>query len=65
MLNDGAYRKLFIEKNLTNIECALIYRIYFQLFDYGKLCEVRNDKEFLEKTCDYFIENNEGKVGNF
>jgi hypothetical protein len=65
MLNDGAYRKIFIEKNLLNEECALIFRIYFQLFEYKKLCEIKSDKEFLDKTCDYFIENNEGKVGNY
>jgi hypothetical protein len=64
MLNEDNYRKILIEKKLNNEECALAYRIFFQFLLDEKLNELKSNKEFLDKVCDYFTTNNDGKVGD-
>jgi hypothetical protein len=65
MLNDDNYRNTFIEKKLNNEECILAYKLFFQLLPYEELNKTNSDKEYLNKVCDYFINNNQGKVGDF
>ena len=67
LLDDEAYNKIFKSKELKppfdNI--ILIYRIFFQLMNNKEIIEIKNDKKFWEEVSNYFLENDDNKLGYF
>ena len=63
MLNEACYKKTFIDKNLQSEEIILIYRIYFRLSNNEEILNIKDNNKFFEKTCEYFINGPEGKIG--
>jgi len=63
MLNGPSYKNIFYSKILPNPEVIIAYKIYFQLFNNESLLKIDDNQKFFEKVCDYFIQNDEKKIG--
>ena len=59
--------KIFHEKNLTSEQenIIIIYRIFFQLIKQSEISNIKNNKEFWIKCCNYINENGKDKTGDF
>ena len=67
MLNNEAYVKIFKIKELTPPlnEILLIYRIFFQLLKSNNIYNIKDDKLFWIEVCEYILNNNNDKTGEF
>ena len=67
MLNNEAYIKIFKIRELTPPlnEILLIYRIFFQLLKSSNIYNIKDDKLFWIEACEYILNNNNGKTGEF
>ena len=67
MLNNEAYIKVFKIRELTPPlnEILLIYRIFFQLLKSSNIYNIKDDKLFWIEACEYILNNNNGKTGEF
>ena len=67
ILDDEIYNNIFKKEELNpplnNI--ILIYRIYFQLINKEEFTEIENDKKFWQEIRNYFLENDNNKLGSF
>ena len=66
LLNETILNKIFFEdKDVTDDNILLIYHIYFQLINHPLSKEIKSDKRtFWNKICNYFINENKGKIGD-
>ena len=67
MLNTDIYNKIFRtkESNLPQDEILLIYRIFFQLLKVNNIYNIKDDKLFWMEVCEYILNNNNNKTGEF
>ena len=67
MLNNEAYIKIFKIKELNPPlnEILLIYRIFFQLLKSSNIYNIKDEKLFWIEACEYILNNNNGKTGEF
>lgn len=63
LLNEKIYSKLFYNMSNPSNDVKLIYRIFFKLLDLPELTDIKCNKEFWSKCCEYFINNSLGKIG--
>jgi hypothetical protein len=66
LLNEPILIKIFNDSQYPiNDNILLIYRIYFQLINHPLSKEIKYDKRtFWNKICNYFINENKGKIGD-
>ena len=67
ILDDEIYNNIFKieELNPPLNDIILIYRIFFQLINKEEIIEIESDKKFWQEARNYFLENNDGKIGSF
>jgi hypothetical protein len=67
LLDDSSYNIIFTHKRLEPPlnQIIFIYRVLFQLIVEGKLVDIKDDKEFWEKTRNFILEKNNNKTGTF
>ena len=66
-LNEDSYNDIFMKKELKPPlnEIIIVYRIFFQLMDKNNFTSIKDDNLFWNKICNYILENNNGKTGDF
>ena len=66
-LTSNLDNKIFHEKNLTSEQekIIIIYRIFLQLIKQSEISNIKDNKEFWIKCCNYINENSKGKTGDF
>ena len=67
ILDNEIYNNIFKSKELKSplYDIILIYRIFFQLMNNDEIIELENDKKFWEEARNYFLENDNNKLGYF
>jgi len=63
LLNEAMYNKLFSNPVVPNEDILMPYRIYFQLVNHS-YAAIKDDKEFWENCCRYFLTENNGRTGD-
>jgi hypothetical protein len=63
LLNDGLYSGIFDEHCLPNDDVLMIYRLFFLLYNKADIADIINPFIFWAKTCDYFLNKCNGKIG--
>ena len=53
------------ELNSEQEEIIIIYRIFFQLIKQNEISNIKNNKEFWIKCCNFINENSQNKIGDF
>ena len=67
LLNNEEYTKIFNQNILDNElnEIYIVYRIFCYLINEREIAEIKNDKIFWIKFCNFFNEKSNGKKGDF
>ena len=67
ILDDEVYNDIFKLKefNPKLNDIIIIYRIFFQLINKEELIEIQSDKLFWKEASNFFLENNNNKIGSF
>ena len=67
ILDDEVYNDIFNLKefNPKLNDIIIIYRIFFQLINKEELIEIQSDKLFWKEASNFFLENNNNKIGSF
>ena len=67
LLDDEIYNNIFKSKELKSPldNIILIYRIFFQLMNNEEIIELVNDNKFWEEARNFFLENDNNKLGYF
>ena len=67
LLNGDAYNKIFQTKELSPPlnEILLIYRLFFQFYKVNNIHNIIDDKLFWLEVCEYILNNNNNKTGDF
>ena len=67
LLNDEEYSNIFNQKNLDNDikDNYIIYRCLCYLINKREIAEIKSDKLFWIKFCEFFNEKSNGKKGDF
>ena len=63
LLNEKIYSKLFYNNSNPSSDVKLIYRIFFKLLDVSEITDIKCNKEFWKKCCEYLINESNGKIG--
>jgi hypothetical protein len=63
LLNETLYLKIFTEGPFPQDDIILTYRIFFQLLNLKEYTCVKDKMEFWKVTCEYFIKENNSKLG--
>ena len=63
LLNDNSLNKFFFQKEPPSKDILLIYYLYFQMIKHPISNLILNKKEFWKKCCEYFIKEENGKIG--
>ncbi len=67
LLNENIYIKIFSEETLPKSDILLVYRLFFQIIKHPiiKHFNSGNPKNFWNEACKYFMNDSQGKAGNF
>ncbi len=65
LLNENLYNKLFTDQSVPKTDILLVYQLYFQIIKHPIIKFMDDAIAFWKETCKYFLNEAQGKTGNF